>query len=261
MAAADNLPENDREQPFDPFAENDEGAPFGNEPAQLDLGDDDTRLPWLEGDDDEEEYAGYGTGQVIALVLLGLAALGLLVGGIWWATRDRPDEQLVADGGTITAPSGPYKVKPDNPGGEVVSGTGDTRFAVAEGQSRPVQIDESAPAPRPGFDGVAKPAASASGAPSGTPSPAPSASGAAGADTSGIGVQVGAYSTRDAAEKGWARLAQQSASLSGVRHRILQGQADIGTVYRLQAVANDRAAADALCRNLKAANISCQVKP
>lgn len=235
----------------------DEAASF-DEPAQLDLGDDDTRLPWLEGDDDEEEYTGYGAGQIIMLVLLGLAALGLLVGGIWWATRDKPDAELVADGGTIAAPSGPYKTRPENPGGEPVSGSGDTRFAVAEGQSRPVQIDETAPPARPGFQSVDK----SGSTPPNTAAPAAASAATSGAtaDTGGVGVQVGAYSTKEAAEKGWSKLVQQSDALSGVKYRIVQGQADIGTVFRLQAVPGNAAAADALCRKLKAANISCQVK-
>jgi hypothetical protein len=45
-----------------------------------------------------------------------------------------------------------------------------------------------------------------------------------------------------------------------VKHRVVQGSADIGTVYRLQAVAPDAAAANALCSQLKAAGIACQVK-
>jgi len=45
-----------------------------------------------------------------------------------------------------------------------------------------------------------------------------------------------------------------------VPHRVIAGSADIGTVYRLQAVAPDAGAASALCGKLKAAGISCTVK-
>jgi hypothetical protein len=45
-----------------------------------------------------------------------------------------------------------------------------------------------------------------------------------------------------------------------MRYRIEEGVVDIGTVYRLQAVASDRAAADRLCANLKSDGIDCQVK-
>ena len=46
-----------------------------------------------------------------------------------------------------------------------------------------------------------------------------------------------------------------------MRYRIEEGVVDIGKVYRLQAVASDRAAADRLCAALKADGLDCQVKP
>ncbi|MFD1958002.1 SPOR domain-containing protein [Novosphingobium panipatense] len=59
--------------------------------------------------------------------------------------------------------------------------------------------------------------------------------GAAGA-VAGVGVQVGAYATRELAEAGWNTLKTQYEPLAAISHRIVQGRADIGTVYRLQAV-------------------------
>lgn len=223
------------------------------QPRQLDLGEEDVRLPWLEGDDEEfEDDGGAGIGQGVLLVLLGLVALGLIVGSLFWAMRHNSDKPLVADGGVIAAPKEPYKVRPDNPGGEVVAGTGDTSFAVAEGQSRSPQIGGKEEAPGPGFESVAKPGASASNAPASASAPA-QASG-------GTGVQVGAYTSRDAAEAGWNALKSQYPGLAGVGHRIVQGQADIGTVYRLQAVAGNAGAAKELCNGMKSAGLSCQVK-
>jgi len=253
----DNRPKDGQHEPWlddedDSVGEEEARTDFADlsEPAQLELGDDDARLPWLEGDDDFEEQGGYGTGQVVTLLLLGLVAIGVIVGGIWWALRDKPESAMVADGGVIAAPKEPYKVRPENPGGEIVAGTGDTSFAVAEGQSRLVQIDDKpVPAPKPGFEAVSKPGASA-----------PPTSAATAAPVSGVGVQVGAYSTREAAEKGWATLQQRYTALSGVSHRIVEGQADIGKVYRLQAVPGSAAAAQSLCSGLKAAGLSCQVK-
>lgn len=259
MAISDTDREGGQDHLAEPFGSEDHPAETSFEsetafeqPPQLALGDDDVRLPWLEGDDDDlEDERGSGFGQGMLLVLLGLVAIGVLVGGLFWATRHKPDEQLVADGGVIAAPKQPYKVKPANPGGEVVAGTGDTSFAVAEGKSSQVQIDGKDETPKPGFDTVAKPEPKASGAAS-APTPA--------AAPSGVGVQVGAYSSKDAAEAGWNALKTQYAALSGVSHRIVQGQADIGTVYRLQAVPGDLAAAKALCSGMKGAGLSCQVK-
>lgn len=219
------------------------------EPRQLELGDEDVRLPWLEGEDDElEDTGGSGVGQGLLLSLLGLVAIGLIAGGIFWATRSKPDRQLVADGGVIAAPKEPYKTKPENPGGEIVSGTGDTSFAVAEGQSRPPQIDAKDEAPKPGFASIEKRVKVAA--------PAEKTEAA----VSGVGVQVGAYTSKQQAEAGWRTLQTQYPGLSGVNHRIVEGKADIGTVYRLQAVPGDLAAAKALCSGMKDAGLSCQVK-
>jgi hypothetical protein len=222
------------------------------EAVELDLEDDDPPLPWLQGDDDDDEFESSGTGQLIGLVLLGLLAIGVIVGGIWWVTNTSDDETLVARGGTIKAPAEPYKHKPDDPGGKVFEGTGDTSFGISEGEKRPARLGEQAP--RPGFTSVGK-----GGKPAG---PAASASGtaAAPAEAAGVGVQVAAYSNREQAEAGWTRLSQQYEALADAKHRVVQGQADIGTVYRLQAVAPDVAAAKALCQKLKAAGLNCQVK-
>ncbi|MEW9854427.1 SPOR domain-containing protein [Novosphingobium sp. M1R2S20] len=218
--------------------------------GELDLGDDDIRLPWLEGDDDDDlEETGPSTGQLLVFVLLGVVVLALIVGAVWWVQRDGAGDTLVADGATIEAPDAPYKTRPQNPGGEFVEGSGDTSFAVAEGQTRQVRMESQAPAP------VATPAAdptadTPAGAEAGPASPAPT----------GIGVQVAAYSTRELAEQGWSRLSQQYEMLSGMRYRIVEGRADIGTVYRLQLVPGDLAAANQLCADLKNAGLSCQVK-
>ncbi len=228
----------------------------GQEPEVWELGEseqleterlaleEDERLPWLESSDDDYDYESSDTGRMMGFVLMGLIALAAIVGGIWWATRQGTDPQL-ADGSTIAAPAEPYKTAPSDAGGKQFAGTGDSSFAVSEGQTRPAQLATGAAAPK------AAPAAVASGA----------AAGAAAAPAGGVGVQVAAYSSSAAAEAGWAKLAAQHAGiLSGVRHRVVEGTADIGKVYRLQAVAGDAAAANALCSRLKAAGTPCQVK-
>ncbi len=218
-------------------------------PRKLELGDEDVRLPWLEGEDEEfEDQQGGGSGQTLLLVGLAVAAILVIVGGIWWATRQKSEQPLVASGGVIEAPKEPYKTRPENPGGDVVAGTGDTSYAVAEGQSRMPQIGQgeadNAPAPQP------------------SPQPLPSASASAKPEpvVTGVGVQVGAYTSKPTAEAGWNALKVQYPALSGVSHRIVEGQADIGKVYRLQAVPGDLAAARALCSGMKLAGLSCQVK-
>jgi hypothetical protein len=229
-------------------------------PDELDLGNEDASLPWLEGDDDfEDESSG---GSFLLLALMALGALALIIGGIWWFTRERGQTDLVADGSVIEAPDAPYKEKPADPGGKTFEGTGDTSYAVSEGEMRPVQLGDGGEPPKPGFEAVG-----AAGAPSKAPptptkaaSPATATSTTASSVAAGPGVQVGAYSSRAAAEAGWSRLVGAHSSLSGLKYRVVEGKADIGTVYRLQALPGDAAAARSLCASLKAAGQDCAVK-
>ena len=225
----DNLPDHGDDEPL--------------ETEQLALADEDERLPWLESSDDEDyDDAGTDWGHTLRLGLLAVVALGALVGGIYWATHRNSDPVLVADGSLVPADGQPYKEAPKNPGGKTFDGTGDTSFAVSEGKDKPAQI-----APNAGAAAADKPAGPA------VP--------AAATQSGGVGVQVGAFSTKDAAEAGWAKLAGRSGgALSGTSHRVIAGTADNGTVFRLQAIAPDAAAANALCSKLKASGISCQVK-
>ena len=229
----DNLPEHGGDEPL--------------ETEQLALADDDERLPWLESSDDDSfaDDEDTGMGSAVRLGLLSVAALVALVGGIYWATHRNADPALVADGSLVQADGQPYKEAPKNPGGKTFDGTGDTSFAVSEGKVKPAQMAPAAAATAAAGAGAAATTTAA------TPAPA----------TGGVGVQVGAFSSKDAAEAGWAKLAGHAGgALSGVSHRVIQGTADNGTVYRLQAVAPNAGAATTLCSKLKASGISCQVK-
>jgi hypothetical protein len=243
----------DEHEPAAPVWLEDEGA--AHSPERLDLHEED-RLPWLESAEDYEHEGEVDGRKVMAVVLGALALLAAVVGGIWWGThRHAQSAAAPADGATVTPPQGPIKEAPKDPGGKTFAGTGDTSYAVSEGQTRPAQLagegaDGAAKAPSPA---PAKPAASASPA---KPAPAATADG----DSSAIGVQVGAYGNRAAAEAGWNKLVMRSELLKGVKHRIVEGQADIGTVYRLQALPGDTAAATALCDKLKAAGIACHLR-
>lgn len=217
------------------------------ETERLALDDEDERLPWLESTDDEDygEYEGSDFGHTLRLGLLALAALAAIVLGIYWITHRNADPSLTPDGSVVAADPQPYKEAPKDPGGKTFDGTGDTSFAVSEGKDKPAQM-----APASG----AAPAASASPAAAQPAAAAPAQSG-------GVGVQVGAFSSKEAAETGWGKLVGAAhGALSGVSHRVIAGTADNGTIYRLQAVAPDAAAAQALCGKLKGAGISCQVK-
>lgn len=206
-------------------------------------------LPWLESDEDYEEDDGVDTRRLITFALAGIGLLAVLIGLVWWLTHRGPGSDMVPNGSTIAAPEQPYKIKPSNPGGKTYAGTGDQSFVVGEGQSPEGRI-ATAPAPAP--------------APVTAPKASASAGSAAGEDeqaaTGGVGVQVGAYISRETAEAGWQRLTTNHEVLKGYKHRVVEGTADIGTVYRLQAVTGDAASANQLCSALRSEGAACQVK-
>lgn len=207
------------------------------EAEELTFADEDERLPWLEADDDYDDGA-VPAARMVAFVLGSLVLLALIIGGGYWLLRGGPDEAMVADGSTIEAPDGPYKQRPDDPGGATAPGTGDTSFEVAEGRSAGSRVATDNAAARPSIDTEQQ--------------------GAAG--SGGVGVQVGAYSTRASAEQGWQQLAGRHEALSGVNHRVLEGTVDGSPIFRLQAVASSSASARDLCASLRASGADCQVK-
>jgi len=219
--------------------------PFlADKPERLRLGDDEERLPWLESDDDYADDT-VDTGRIAVVAVLGLLAVLALIGLAWWLLRDNPDAELQADGSTIEAPAEPFRARPADAGGIAAVGTGDVSYEVGEGKDRETQLATS-PTPAP------TPSASAT-------STQPSIDREQAADTSGIGVQVGAYSSRSTAEAGWVQLTGQHEALAGVSHRIVQASVDGNTVYRLQAVSGTVAAGETLCRAIKSGGGDCRV--
>lgn len=230
--------------------------------AELDLSGDDS-LPWLEADEDDED----GGSDSAHIILLGLIFLGITVaavGTVWFFGSKADDAMLAADGSVIEAPEGPIKQRPEDPGGKEFAGTGNVAPVVAEGGTREgvMNTDGNARGSATGRPGSSSASANSSGASSGTASNAGAASGnaATASSASGVGVQLAAYSSRARAEQGWRELSRRTDALSGLRYRIEEGVVDIGTVYRLQAVAGSRAAANSLCAKLKSDGIDCQVK-
>lgn len=228
--------------------------------SELDLADADS-LPWLESDEEEDAAGGFDGRQIMAfaggLLILGSA----VVGGVWFLSNRAGNTDQVADGSMIEAPAGPIRERPDDPGGKQFAGTGNVAPVVGEGGTRPAVMASSDTPPLPNPDG-STPAAPAPAKPAATkPVPVVAAAAVPAADLSGVGVQLAAYSSRARAEQGWNDLARRTDVLSGVKHRVVEGKVDIGTVYRLQAIAADRKAADQLCAALKADGLDCQVKP
>lgn len=238
--------------------ENGRGNTLGNDDAldsgdyasdqsveELSLVDDDEPLPWLESDYDDEE-PGFDSGRFIGFILLSLLALAFIVGVVWWFSNPGADPELVGDGSTIESPEGPVKERPEDAGGKEFEGTGNVAPKVGQGISSQSTMDQGE-APKPSIDAATSANQDAGGA-------------SASSNTGGVGVQVGAFGSRQSAEQAWNTLSGQTQALSGFKFRIVEGQVDGGTVFRLQAVAGDAAAASKLCGALKSDGIACQVK-
>ncbi len=237
--------------------------------AELELNEEES-LPWLESDEYDDGAGTVDTARIIGLAAMLILLLGLIIGGLWWLTNRNSDSNAVADGSTIEAPAGDYKERPDDAGGQEFAGTGDVAPATGEGQTREGTIADGSGAAT-GTPSKIEDSAAANAGASFTNSGESSASetngegnAAAAAQTAsasgGVGVQVGAYGSKARAEAGWKELRGQTAALNGVKYRIVKGTADIGTVYRLQAVAGSASAANTLCGKLKADGLPCQVK-
>ena len=233
--------------------------------TELDLTEDDS-LPWLEAEDEDEGRSSVDIAQIIGFALiLGTLAVGLIMAVYYYSNRSG-DAALVADGSTIEAPDGPIKERPEDAGGREFAGTGDVAPVVGEGGTRDGVMNTDGKSGNgsdatalAGSDGAGSDGAGAGNSTNSGSSASSNAS--SGSSASGVGVQLAAYSSRSRAEQGWNDLARRTSALNGMRYRIEEGVVDIGTVYRLQAVASDRAAADRLCAALKADGLDCQVKP
>lgn len=83
---------------------------------------------------------------------------------------------------------------------------------------------------------------------------------ASGPAASGVGVQLGAFSSKAKAEAAWSRLQMQfKDELGGAQHQIVAGSAGAAQLFRLRVPQASKAAARKLCERLKARNEVCIV--
>ncbi len=213
---------------------------------QLALTDEDAALPWLE-DDGEYGEEGAFDARLIWFTLIGLLVLGAILAAAWWLLRDRADPELVADGTVLQAPDGPYKERPEDPGGRQVEGTGDTAYQVAQGESRRgLLAEDESEAPRPSID-VSQGESDDSGEEEAHPA-------------GSVFVQIGAYTSRSDASQAWVDARGRYSALSGLDNRIVEAEVNGAKVYRLQAIAANREAGDATCRSIRNAGGDCYIR-
>lgn len=226
---------------------------------ELDLASTDS-LPWLESDDGDEDAGGLDTSQILGFLTALVLLLGAVVGGVWFISNTAAGGEAVADGSVIAAPAGPIKTRPENPGGKEFAGTGNVAPVVGEGGTRSAVVASGETPPLPDAPATSPAATGAGKLLPIKPSPASTPTAAPAANLTGVGVQLAAYGTRARAEQGWTDITRRTDALTGVKYRVVEGKVDIGTVYRLQAVAADRASAERLCAALKADGLDCQIK-
>jgi hypothetical protein len=229
--------------------------------------DDDDRLPWLEAVDEDETRDGPSAAKLIAFVVIGLVAIGLIVGGLFWmGNRGTDGAGAGGDDTLIAAPEGDYKVKPTDPGGMKVEGQGGTALAASEGAEPKGQINVNAmteapvtaqpkaaeptpatptqvaqaPAPRPTPTPAATPAAQ--------PAPAPAGGGAT--------IQLGAFDSAATANAAWKAMSGRFKYLAPLSQSVMTANVKGKTYYRLRA---SGAGARDICRRLEVAGETCIV--
>jgi len=221
--------------------------------------DRDDRLPWLEAVEEEGGDSGPSALKLIVAVLIGLAAIGGIVGGIFWMGNRDGAENAAPE--LIKAPDGPYKVKPDAPGGMTVEGQGETAFDAAQGGTPNASIDTDAVAEAPV---TARPKGQAPAAqeppllkappPTNVPAAKAETPAAAAAAAGGATIQLGAFPSGAAAEKAWKALSGRFAYLAPLSHSVVQANVNGKTYYRLRASGPGAAG---ICGRLKVAGEQC----
>ena len=208
----------------------------------------DDQLPWLQAVEDEDEPRGVSARKMLAALLVVLIAGALVAGTFFWLGQR--DAEVIGPPELIRAEPGPYKVKPQNPGGLDVAGESETAFETSAGEDKDAQLDLSAvpeapvAAPRP----EPKPAEPAQA--SRAPEPRPQPTGARGSV-----IQLGAFANQAQAERAWSALSARFPSIGGLNKLIVPFSGGI----RLRAGATSPDEARKACQTLKAAGENCFV--
>ena len=214
-------------------------------------GYDDGQLPWLQAVEDEDEPRGVSARKMLAALVVVLLA-GLLVAGtfFWLGSREA---QVDGPPELIRAEAGPYKVKPDDPGGLDVAGESGTAFETSAGQDRDAQLDLSALPEAP----VAPPAKSPPKAQADREEPSKPAAAAEASPSGGAGsvIQLGAFQNQAQAERAWSALSARFPAVAAMSKLIVPFSGGI----RLRAAAPSPAEARAACQALRAAGENCFV--
>lgn len=231
--------------------------------------DDEDRLPWLEPADREDDNDGVSPLKLLAFIVTGLIALGVIVGGVYWIQNRTRAAAPGGDAQLITAPAGDYKVPANEVDAKKFAGEGDASFAASEGVERAGRIDPSRVPEAPVTTGpartetaktvAAKPSSQFSAPVSDATRGAAAAKPAASAKASGPMIQLGAYGSQASAKDAWNRLSKRFDYLAPLGTSVESVKVGETTLYRLRASAGTGAQASAICGKLRVAGESCLV--
>ncbi|HVL77922.1 MAG TPA: SPOR domain-containing protein [Sphingomicrobium sp.] len=219
----------------------------------------DDQLPWLEPVDDEDAPSGVSARKMLAALSVVLLAALIIAGTFFWLGR-RDAANVGGEPELIRAEPGPYKVRPDNPGGLDVAGDSQTAYETSAGEDRDSQLNLDAvpeapvarpPRPEPKQAAPSEPRARA--AEPATPAPAETEPAATGG--SGSVIQLGAYRTSAQAQRGWDALSARFPVLTELNKMIVPFSGG----YRLRAAAASPDQARQICQTLQVAGENCFV--
>ena len=217
---------------------------------------DDQGLPWLEAVDDEDGPRGISARKMFVALLMVLVAAAIVAGTFFWLGRRDP--AVTGAPQLIRAEPGPYKVKPDDPGGLDVAGDSETAYSTSAGEdpdstldvhklpegmeAAPANSAESVPLPKKIPPNETKEPVS---------EPSPAAPG-------GPVVQLGAYGSMVKAETAWSLLSGRFPEVAALRKSVVTATVAGKPFYRLRA-AGSAEQTRAACAALKAAGENCLV--
>jgi hypothetical protein len=214
-------------------------------------------LPWLEAVDDEDEPRGLSARKMLAALALVLIGAALVAGTLFWLGRSS------GNGGSgppelIRAEPGPYKIKPENPGGLDVAGESGTAYATSAGEEPEAQLDLDAVAETPLARPQPAPPERSTSTEQRSPVEEPAAP-AAPAGPSGSTIQLGAYDNQAQAEAAWKSLSGRFSAVAAMNKIVVPFSVNGRTGYRLRAGAASPAEAQQACQLLKVAGDDCFV--
>ena len=211
---------------------------------------DDSELPWLAAVENEDGPRGVSARRMLAALLIVLLGAAIVAATFFWLGRR--DAVVTGAPQLIKAEPGPYKVKPDDPGGLDVAGESETAFKTSAGEDADAALDLSAVPEQP----VAKPRETPEPAASEPAKPAVAEAEPA-APTGGKGsvIQLGAFANQAQAERAWKALSVRFPSVGAMTKMVIPFSGGI----RLRAAAASPADARQACQALKVAGENCFV--